>query len=60
LQLADWDNHLQNILGANGTVQVLVKRDDGAKILKERSFVDKKFKAIGARPTTLRQLGNDG
>jgi len=36
--------HLQTILGPNGTVRVLVKRDDGAKLIVERSLQSPEFK----------------
>ncbi len=39
-------SHLQNIFGATGSVRVLVKRADGAKILIERFFESKEFKVI--------------
>lgn len=39
-------NHLQAILGPNGTVRVLVKRADGAKLLIERSLQSPNFKVV--------------
>jgi energy-coupling factor transporter ATP-binding protein EcfA2 len=37
-------NHLQTILGTNGSVRVLVKRADGAKLLVERSLQSSDFR----------------
>ena len=42
-RVSDVNKHLQYILGATGTVKVLVKRSDGAKVLIERSFANKKI-----------------
>jgi len=37
-------NHLSAILGPAGSVAVLIKRDDGARLIVERSTVDKNFR----------------